>query len=149
MFNVYYFFTMKLSNFKRLPNRIKYEFASSKRTRIFYVKISVRSTWTLKWTEYGAFRWWTWWILFILKFGSNWTSYKKNTQKLPKKNSIEFDSARFEIFLKIRECYCLQWNSRTFFAYWTELNMSSRNPKFFNISMFFIAFKWFLWDELQ
>ncbi len=92
MFNVYYFFTMKLSNFKRLPNRIKYEFASSKRTRIFYVKISVRSTWTLKWTEYGAFRWWTWWILFILKFGSNWTSYKKNTQKLPKK---KFDWVRF------------------------------------------------------
>ena len=53
----------------------------------------------------------------------------------------------------------LQWNSRTFLAYRTEpnrteLNMASRDPNFFNISMFFrvrfdrtelcfIAFEWF------
>ncbi len=53
----------------------------------------------------------------------------------------------------------LQWNSRTILAYrtepnWTELNMASLDPNFFNISMFFrvrsdrtelcfIAFEWF------
>jgi hypothetical protein len=85
------------------------------------------------------------------EFCSFWSSVqtelltKKNTKITKKKfakfgygspwqnriNSIEFDSARFEICLKIRECYCLQWNSRTFFAYWTELNMSSRNFSIF------------------
>jgi hypothetical protein len=61
----------------------------------------------------------------------------------------------------------VQWNSRTFLAYRTELNMASQDPNFFNISMFFSssvrsnrtlfyciwmilydvfdAFEWFLW----
>jgi len=56
--------TVKLSKFKRLPKRIKYEFVTANRTRTFLLFLcfffkkfgSVRSKRTSKLTEYDAFK---------------------------------------------------------------------------------------------
>jgi hypothetical protein len=79
------------------------------------------------------------WLFFCKKFGS-----------IQPNRSIGHNSIS-----SLLECI-IQWNSRTFLAYRTELNMASRGPNFFNISIFFRvrfdpnelcfnAFEWFLW----
>jgi len=116
--------TVKLANFKRLPNRIKYEFVTANRTRTFLLFFrffvicyivcnkfgSVQSNRTSKWTEYNAFRLWRWWIVFTWSVRFDRTEsnfFKKNSLiiKIFEKGSVcrekieltRFSSVRFEI----------------------------------------------------
>ena len=77
-----------------------------------FVKSSVRWNRTSKWTEYDAFNWWRYWIMFSWSIRN--TKIRKSSGMV-RCDKIEFDSIRFKISFKF-DSYFLNV-SCVFFSY--------------------------------